>query len=369
MERSGTMLMDFDIRITPEYTVPGSTGTSHHHEDIIPLLTNFTRVRSLSITGYEDWHSICPIIDSLRSLLHIKSLTLCVKKSIGQHHVLPDDLFGGKAPIRHLQWLTDRHVVAPNWLLHGVTHFTTSESLTVPQLVDVLRNMPGLAYFEFQGNLLVCTLDDLGAPPIQMPQLMNLTVCTDYPREFILLNRLLLLPVGAKRHMGLSACVFHTAFFDNFCSDDLLPIIEAANGLRHIHFSLTEKGGWFRFWTGDTVTAWEDAEFCLCAKWNGGPGLSRECLRYFTMFCGVLATAWVRRLVIDSPSSGLSKSYWSMLLHKLPGVEEVELYPASVDTWKDIGVPAMLPALQTVRIVNSGLGPSTQYLWTRRRAE
>jgi hypothetical protein len=62
-----------------------------------------------------------------------------------------------------------------------------------------------------------------------------------------------------------------------------------------------------------------------------------------------------------------------MLFDKLPGVEELELYPASVDTWKEIRAPAimMLPALQRVRVVDFVLDhyrPRTQCLWTRRRA-
>jgi len=88
-------------------------------------------------------------------------------------------------------------------------------------------------------------------------------------------------------------------------------------------------------------------------------GLSRENLRNFIALCDVLGAARVRRLVIDSPSPGLPKSYWWELLQKLLGIEELELCLASVDTlggaWSvDIAtVLLVLPALRRVRIVDS----------------
>jgi hypothetical protein len=165
MERSGTTLIDFDIHVSPD------TGTrlSLCHEDIILLLADFTRVRSLSLTGH--YHTIHPIIDSLRRSLPVQSLSLCIGFELD--FILPDDLFGGKAPIRRLQLVGDGHIVAPHWLLRGVTHFTSGESIALAELLNVLRNMSALAYFEFRG-----CLNEERASPIQMPQLTNLTVRT-----------------------------------------------------------------------------------------------------------------------------------------------------------------------------------------------
>jgi hypothetical protein len=54
-------------------------------------------------------------------------------------------------------------------------------------------------------------------------------------------------------------------------------------------------------------------------------------------------------------------SFWWSILHKLPGIEELELYPASVDilgaAWKVNFAPAVLPALRRIRIVDSQLDP------------
>ncbi len=46
----------------------------------------------------------------------------------------------------------------------------------------------------------------------------------------------------------------------------LSPIVEAANGFQHIHFSGEKEEGWFRMWAGNAATTWEDAKFCLYGK-------------------------------------------------------------------------------------------------------
>jgi hypothetical protein len=119
---------------------------------------------------------------------------------------------------------------------------------------------------------------------------------------------MILLRVGAKRRMELSAGSFYNSASELDCIDDLIPVVEAANGFQHIHFSGTQKEGWFRLWTGNTVTTWEDAEFCLHVEWTRYDGLSRINLRSFIAFCDELGAARVRRLVMDSPSPGLQKS-------------------------------------------------------------
>lgn len=144
-------------------------------------------------------------MDSLRSSPHIQSLTLCLE-DIGLLYILPDDLFGGKVPIRHLQLLVGNgHTVAPFWLLRGVTHFTSSETLELSGLLNVLRNMPALVYFEFLGRL--SASNKRGISSIQMPQLMDPTVCTHSTKEFTLLSQLLFAACGCEETDG-AACGF-----------------------------------------------------------------------------------------------------------------------------------------------------------------
>src|SRR6266702_1060021 len=151
----------------------------------------------------------------------------------------------------------------------------------------------------------------------------------------------------------------------------------AVNGFRHIHLSGERKEGWFRMWTGSAATTWEDAEFCLYAEWGEVPRYQRYLhgnvsASHLIALCVVLVAARVHRLVIDSPSLGMSKSYWWKLLEKLHGIEELELYPDSVSAlggaWMENRAkrakraPAVLSALRRVRIVASEIGrPSPQY--------
>ena len=226
MERSGTMLMDFDIHVAP-----GSRDCLN----IVPLLTNFTRVRSLCLTG--KCNSIFPVIDSLHISLPVQSLSLCLNDN-KSGFILPDNLFGGDAPIHQLQ-LVGGHIVTPHWLLRGVTHFKTTGP-TLSELLDVLRHMSALTYLEFQSHAsCYMTFVTPNVLPIQMPHLMNLIVGSS-PAEFMLLNQLLMPHLGAKRRLELQqgdvSSHIHVSGIKG-----LSPIFEAANGFRHIHFPGAQK--------------------------------------------------------------------------------------------------------------------------------
>ncbi|KAH8977655.1 hypothetical protein EDB86DRAFT_3000333 [Lactarius hatsudake] len=335
IERSRTSLMDFDIRVGPTRS---SIGISH--QDIILLLTDFMRVRSLRLTGCH--FALHSILKSLRSSLPIESLSLC---DFGWRNLyyLHDDWFGGKASIRRLHLAGGGHIIVPQWLLRGVTHFTSGQLITLPHLLNVLIQMPALVYFEFRtrSRWIGHDMDELRASPVQMPQLMN-----------------------SVRRMELPSSAFHSGFSHTYCIDDVLTVVGATDRFQHVHFSGTQKEGWFRLWTGDAVTTWEDAEFCLYAEWRAAR-LSRENLRDLFALCDVLGAARVRRLVIDSLSPTLPKSYWWKLLANLPRIEELELHPASVDVlgsaWKVNRAPAVLPALRRVRITDPKLDNPSQY--------
>ncbi|KAH9023104.1 hypothetical protein EDB85DRAFT_1992729 [Lactarius pseudohatsudake] len=369
MERSRTMLMDFDIRVDPLWAYPRNHNAGLYHDDIIQIFADFTRVRSLRLTGSRH---------SLRSSLPIQSLSFCLHDH-GEKFVLSDDLFGGKAPIRRLQFIGNGAIIAPHWLLRGVTHFTSTETM-LSELLDVLRHMSALTYFEFRPGYLcwrTSDLNELRSSPIQMLQLRNLIVRPTGPTHFTLLNQLLLLHAGAKRRLELGAQGSYDWIVNEDCMDGLSSVVEAVNGFQHVYLSGGRKDGWFRMWTGGATTTWEDAEFCLCAEWTEVPKYQRYLhgnvsASHLIALCDVLGTARVHRLVINSPSLGMSKSYWWELLEKLPGVEELELYSTSVDAlgsaWMENTAkrarkaPAVLPVLRKVRILVSEFDqPSHQY--------
>ncbi|KAH9023100.1 hypothetical protein EDB85DRAFT_2293015 [Lactarius pseudohatsudake] len=381
MERSQTMLMNFDIEITsPLYGQVmwiNPWTHDHWHEDIIVLLSDFTRVRSLHLRGSR--HTIRPILDSLCSSLPVHSLSLNLHDDHERNcFIIPDDLFGGKAPIRYLQFTADCQIVAPHWLLHSVTHFTSAETIPPFKLLDVLRQMSALTHFEHHpiaflwGNL---DLDKLRASSVHMPQLAKLIVHPgDWIDPFMLLNQSLLLHAGAKRRLELDLYEFLSWIDDEGWTEYLSPLLKAADGFRHIHFSGERREGWFRLWTGSAATAWEDAEFCLFAKWRqlGGGNTSRsESLSRFA----ALGVAQVRKLVIDLPSphpekfwyrkKDLSRSYWWELLEKLPGIEELELRSAverKVACAWEYAIIGDLPPRRIIRLPNSTEGDVTLFL-------
>jgi len=186
------------------------------------------------------------------------------------------------------------------------------------------------------------------------------------------LNQVLSLHVGAKRRLEL-----HLSKFCDWVSrldvwTGLSPLIEAADGFQHIHFSGEYNIGWFRMWTGSATTAWEDAAFGLFVEWNQSGGNWNthriELGPCFIGVCGALGVGRARRLVLHLTAvdpwnffykkrhNDLSKAFWWDLLEKLPGIEELELHPTGVgasggEVWKVSTAPAVLPALRRVWIV------------------
>jgi len=304
--------------------------------------------------------------------------------------ILSEDLFGRKAPIRRLEFLAGSPIIAPNWLLRGVTYFNCDGTILPSELIDTLRQMSSLTHFEFEP--FGFREDDLPVP-VQMPQLMHVIVhCTRNPDSFVLLNRLLLLPMGAKRRLEFKKPEMCAWLFNDHWMEDILPLLEAANGIQHLHFSGKLEEGWFRMWTGSTAATWEDSEFCLFAKWkySGSYCASAEpkLRSRFIALCDTLGAARARRLVIDFPAPysespykdawkwkpleslpGIKESYWWETLQRLPGIEELELHPARVDscpvlvggTWEvscDRPPACWLPGLRRVQIVVPEVGRS-----------
>ena len=97
--------------------------------------------------------------------------------------------------------------------------------------------------------------------------------------------------------------------------------------------------------------------------WDG-LGLKKKTCNLVTT-CNALGASQAHRLMIDSPHPGLPMSSWWELLGNLPGIEELELYSACVDTlsaaWKVNLAPAVLPALRKIRIEDISLASPQQY--------
>ena len=333
-------------------------------DEVIALLSDCTRMRSLRLLGSR--RDVCAVLDALRTTTPIHSLALSLWEP-GPPVILPEDLFGGQAPVRHINFTANRCIVAPRWLLCGITHFTSGEQILLLDLLDALRQMPMLEQFTLQHCRAVW--EDASAPhepPIEMPHLKEFSVHADSPRYFTLLHQRLTIPRGAKRRLELrTLAVAGWSRWERWFTV-LIPTIEAANGLQHVFLSGGAKEGTFRTWTGDADTAHEDAEFFFEVYWYGSPtsALDNQFLTspifHLGGLCDLLgATKHGRGLVLEedlTPTrSELPAVCWWRLLEKLPAVEKLEVHgnvvKALYAAWEEAGAPPVLPALQQIQFV------------------
>lgn len=370
MARSDPAQVDAELRVGP-VTVKRICLCV---DEAIALLSDCTRLGTLRLVGPR--RDVCAVLDALRIATPIRSLALSLWEP-GPPVVLSEDLFGGQAPIRRINFAADRCIVPPRWLMRGVTHFTSGEQIPLLDLLDALRHMPALTHFTLQH----CRAfwDDTNAPRdslIELPHLEELLVHADSPRYFALLNQRLALPRSAKRRLELRTLA--VSGWDRWLHwfTALLPIIEAANGLQHVYLCGGAKEGTFRTWTGDAATPFEDAELGLEMYWYGSPTTPMELhftspIFHLGALCDLLgATKRGRFLVLegDPARAELPASCWWRLLEKLPAVEKLELHPNAVkalySAWDDVGAPVLLPALQTVQLVRAGTATSSVAMTT-----
>ena len=92
IERSRTLLMDFNFLADPR------AGSDTFYVKIIQLLQVFMRIRSLCLTRN------ISIMGSLFYSSPIQSLSIRIDNEAGKL-ILPNYLFGGKAPIRRVQFI------------------------------------------------------------------------------------------------------------------------------------------------------------------------------------------------------------------------------------------------------------------------
>ena len=357
MDRSGTAPVDAELRVR-------QTSIKRLYlsvDQAIEVLSGCTRLRSLRLQGPRG--NVCALLDELRIATPIRGLSLSLSES-GPPVVLPEDLFGGQAPIRRIHFVADRCIIAPHWLLRGVTHFTSGEQIDLMVLLDALRQMPELTHFTLQHCRASWNAAEVpGDPPIEMPHLEELVVHTDSPRYFALLNQRLATPQNVKRRLELRTLAL--TGWDRWLRwfTTMLPVIEAANGLQHVYLSGGAKEGTFRTWTGDAETPFEDARLGFEMYWYGSPTTATDMplsspIFHLGSLCDLLgATSHGRFLVLegDPAQAELPASCWWELLEKLPAIEKLELHPnamkALYSAWDDVGAPAALSALQTVKLI------------------
>ena len=262
LERSKASPINVTVALNSTYTYVWTlTKYRLDVDDIIALFTGCTRLRSLHIIG--ELSIVYKLLDALHTATQIRSLSLHIDSGVANllspRVELPENLFAGQAPIHEVRFTTGRHIVAPRWLLRGITHFTSNQKIPLRILLDTLHQMPVLHSLTLERRILDWKGTDApGDVQIPMQNLMYLTVDLDAGSSvvFALLHRRLTLPNGAQKRL----CTHKNS--DSLNSRDRNPsilaippylreIIRAANGLQHVQFSGGIWEGSFRLWTGD----------------------------------------------------------------------------------------------------------------------
>ena len=324
MERSKASLIDVSLRINPD---SGKTRHLLNVDEVIALFAECTRLRSLHVSGRID--IVHKLLDTLHIATHIRFLHLHVANQSTPVE-LPNNLLGGQAPIREMCFASVSFIIAPHWLLRGITHFTSNQRIPLQILLDTLCQMPVLLSFTLER----CVLDWKGtdAPrdvQIPMQNLMYLKVDVDAgsPVIFALLHRRLALPNRAKKILRFhrssdSYSSMHWSHSILAIPPSLRDVIDSTDGSHHVQFSGGITVGNFRLWTGDA--GHEEAEFLFELSWEFR-------VRKFPIFdlpslCDLLGVKRVRTFRIPVVSLGPNgfNQLWE-LLKRLSAVEEMEL--------------------------------------------
>jgi F-box-like len=330
MERSNPSLIDLTLDFNPI-----SYRTKHflNVDEAITLFTGCMRLRSLKVIGRTS--VVCELLGELHTALPIRSLSLSVIDTNMRPVVLPDNMLGGQAPIPNVCFFKiGGSIIAPHWLLRGITHFTSHQLISLQSLLDILHQMPSLHSFILEGHVLNVKCPTASRNlQIPMPNLKYFTVNVKQrsPTIFDLLLRRLILPDGAKKSVRLHKSLWRDpTIWSPFMlgiPSYIRKVIEAANGLRHAQLSGGSLEGSFRLWTGDL--GYEEAEFSFEISWRAqgtGNGPLHPVIDLAAL-CDLLGVERVRTLTLHTSSQdciGPGNPFRQVLLRKLPGAEVVE---------------------------------------------
>jgi hypothetical protein len=324
MERSNPSFIDLSLEFNHETY---RTKRFLNVDEVITLFTRCMRLRSLRVICKTS--IVCELLGKLHTTTPIQFLSLSVIDADMLPAVLPDNMLGGQAPIPKVRFFTiGCPIIAPHWLLRGITHFTSNQLISLQSLLDILHQMPALHSFTLKGHVLsAAARREIQIP---MPNLMYLTVNVNEgsPTIFVQLLRRLVLPDGARKSVRLHKRLSHNPKiwrpFILEIPSYVRKVIEAANGLRHVQLSGGSLKGSFRLWTGDL--GYGEAEFSFEIRWRArGTGNGPLCpVIDLAALCDLLGVERVRTLALHTNSQdriGSGKPFRQILLRKLPGVE------------------------------------------------
>ncbi|KAI0265895.1 hypothetical protein BC834DRAFT_157150 [Gloeopeniophorella convolvens] len=376
MERSYPLPVDVYLFLDDPFFHRSKPYECPSVNDAITLFAGCTRMCSLRLSGRSD--AVFTVLAALRAPAPVTSLVICISGQCPEPLLLPEGIFNGRAPIRHLDLVARLYIVAPSWLLQGVTSFTTAEQIPLHALLAALRQMAALTHLK----LLNCRASwelDITAPTndlVPLPHLEVLTVRAHDPRYFALLCCSIARPPGVVLQQELAIKVTPILISWTPWLAAVRMLADAAGGMKNMRITGSKEQGTLCAWTGDTSTPDLNAQLHFAMKWDLPPS-PRSMATYFPVasepvsiqaahfhwvgrLCGAIGAKAARRFALnklDPACAELPWAHWSRLLEQLPGVVELELDTGTESilrsAWmKDRAAAAVLPALQSVRVVS-----------------
>ncbi|KAH9174535.1 hypothetical protein EDB89DRAFT_1951406 [Lactarius sanguifluus] len=345
-QRSQPLLLDVHLRVGRR-DIDDREACMSTYPAMVILRFISHRVHTLRLDGPRE--DIQSLLSTLRTPSPIHALSINIPLwDLGAPFSIPENLFAFNASIRTLSFSADRALQAPRWLLRGLTNFTTGGRVSLPDLLDALRQMPILEHF----TLLHCSptwneSDVPPAAPIPMDKLEEFAVRAESPRHFVLLAMQLAIPETARKRLAVRTLAAPGWGFWARWLEALPPLYSARGGLQHILISGGPTRGCFRAWTDGPYD--DMARFCFEMEWHGSPPapdgvraieLTSPFYRLHTL-CDELKAARVSRVVVEGDPGRVvvPDDYWYQLLARLPAVEELWLYPGTAEVLRSTCPP------------------------------
>ncbi|KAH9174530.1 hypothetical protein EDB89DRAFT_548621 [Lactarius sanguifluus] len=278
-ERSAPLPMHIDIHVGPCFA--GGFESLVASE----LLPSASRIRSLRLSGYPT--DVLTVLNCLSSASSLESLSLWVTGT-GEPVDLPETMCNRDAPyLHHLTLEAPTCVRTPVWLLAGVTHFTTSASVSLHELLLMLQAMPQLEELcileEFVRNAwgVIDPPEQVPFPRAVLPHLSLLSFRGNSLNNFVVLSSLIDAPPTLRRHIFWFAGSI--ASWDNLASkftdlqaivpDDSAPGVDDG-GLRVARVVGGYEDNSVEVWSrtgakSTTAPVREDALFLFHISWYG----------------------------------------------------------------------------------------------------
>ncbi|KAI0252022.1 hypothetical protein BJV78DRAFT_1282017 [Lactifluus subvellereus] len=383
MERSTPLPVHVDIRIST------SSTDGLHPLAASELLFAASRIRTLRLIGLRV--DILRVLDRLCSPSPLEALDLSIVDS-GSLVELPETLFGGKAPhLRCLTFAADTCVRAPLWLLRGVAEFTTGADVSLPELLDALREMPRLEVLRVQHCRAVWEeAEGPGpAPRVALSRLKLISFRDTTPRRFVLLSLRIDAPSTVRRHLSWRS--WAVSSWERWTGllaamRGLVPRDSVAGGgddgdLRVVRVTGGPSRGSFCTWTRSasapaTPASQDDALFLFQIDWVRSPvdPHSESLLEHSSPFfhlaslCAELRATRVQELSIEpdvehvTDDVGMPMMHWQSLVGALPSVQSLRLRRGTASLLSIISAHSLLPNLQKLYIVQCTVGYTAERL-------